>query len=63
MYTQIWPKKVNGRDRFEDLSIERGDIKINRKAVTWEDVNCVHFTQERDQWRSLVNTIMAFRAS
>jgi hypothetical protein len=63
MYTQIWPKQVNGRDRFDDLNIERDDIKINPKETTWKDVNCVNLTQGRDQWRSLVNSIMAFRAS
>jgi len=29
--------------------------------IGWEGMNWIHVTQDRDQWRSLVNTVMKFR--
>jgi hypothetical protein len=40
---------VKRRNRFEDLGIEGGDIKINLKKIMWENVDCIHLAQERDQ--------------
>jgi hypothetical protein len=29
--------------------------------IEWEDVNKINLVQDRDQWRSLVNTVMNIR--
>jgi len=31
------------------------------KKVFYEDVDCIHITQDRNQWRVLLSTVMKFR--
>jgi hypothetical protein len=38
-----------------------GNIKMDIKEVEWKDVNQINLAQDRDQWRSLVNTVMNLR--
>jgi hypothetical protein len=33
----------------------------NLREIGWEDVGCIHMTQDRDQWRALLNTVMNLR--
>jgi hypothetical protein len=37
------------------------NIKIDLKEIGWEGVDWMHLTQDRDQWRNLVNTVMNLR--
>jgi hypothetical protein len=30
------------------------------REMGWEDVDCIHVAQDREQWRALVNTVMKF---
>jgi hypothetical protein len=39
------------RGKWEDT------IKMDLKEVAYEITNCIHMARDRDQWRSLVNTI------
>jgi hypothetical protein len=34
------------------------DIRKDLREIRWEDVDWMHLTQGRDQWRTLVNTVM-----
>jgi len=34
---------------------------MDLKEVRWEDVDWMHLTQDRDQWRTLVNAVMNLR--
>jgi hypothetical protein len=34
--------------------------KMDLKEIGWDDVNWIHMTQDRDQWRVLVNMVMKF---
>jgi hypothetical protein len=43
------------RCRWED------NIKMDLREIGWGGVNWIHLTQYRDQWRSLVNTVMNLR--
>jgi hypothetical protein len=31
------------------------------KEIGWDDMDWIHVTQKRDQWRALVNTVMKLR--
>jgi hypothetical protein len=41
--------------RWED------NIRLDLREIEWEGVDCMHLAQDRDQWRSLVNTVMNHR--
>jgi hypothetical protein len=41
------------RRRWED------NIKIDFREVGWSGVNLIHLAQDREQWRALVNTVVA----
>jgi hypothetical protein len=34
---------------------------MDLREIEWEDVDWMHLTQDRDQWRGLVNTEMNLR--
>jgi hypothetical protein len=34
------------------------NIKINLREMEWSGVDWIYLTQDRDQWRDLVNTVM-----
>jgi hypothetical protein len=36
------------------------NIRMDLREIISEDTNWIHLAQERDKWRSLVNTIMKF---
>jgi hypothetical protein len=36
-------------------------IKIDVREVGWDDVDWVNLAQDRDHWRSLMNTVMNHR--
>jgi hypothetical protein len=40
------------RRRWED------NIIMDRREIGWEFVDWIHLTQNRDQWRDFVNTVM-----
>jgi hypothetical protein len=37
------------------------NIKIDLREIGWDGMDWIDLTQERDQWRSLVNTVMNLR--
>jgi hypothetical protein len=37
------------------------NIKIDLGEIGWDGMNWIDVTQDRDQWRDLVNTVMNFR--
>jgi hypothetical protein len=40
------------KHRWED------NIRMDLREIGWEDVTCMHLTQDRDQWPAFVNTVM-----
>jgi len=36
-------------------------IKMDLRKIGWEDVDWMHVTNDKDQWRALINTVMNFR--
>jgi hypothetical protein len=43
------------RRRWED------NIKMDLREIGFGDVDWIHWTQDRDRWRALVNTVMNLR--
>jgi hypothetical protein len=43
------------RHRWED------DIRMDLREVGWEGVDWMHMSQDRDQWRVLLNTVINFQ--
>jgi hypothetical protein len=37
------------------------NIKIDLREIGWDDMNWIDLTQDRDQWRALLNTVMNLR--
>jgi hypothetical protein len=31
---------------------------MDLREVGWSDVDCIHLTQDRDQWRAVLNVVM-----
>jgi hypothetical protein len=34
------------------------NIRINLREIGWEGVDWMHLSQDKDQWRDVVNTVM-----
>jgi hypothetical protein len=39
----------------------QGNIKMDLRKIGWDGMDCIHPSQDRDQWRALVNTVMNLR--
>jgi hypothetical protein len=37
------------------------NIKMDLREIGWDGMDYIDVTQERDQWRALVNTVLNFR--
>jgi len=35
------------------------NIIMDLNEIVWEDVNWIHLSQDRDQWRAPLNTVMS----
>jgi hypothetical protein len=46
---------VRPRHRWED------GIRMNLRDIGWGSVEWIQFTQDRDRWQALVNTVMDLR--
>jgi len=47
---------IRSKRRWED------NIKLDLGETGCKGVNCIHLAQDRDQWWSLLNTVMNLRA-
>jgi hypothetical protein len=34
---------------------------MNLRKMGWGDIDCIHLAQDRDQWTTLVNTVIKLR--
>jgi hypothetical protein len=57
MHTIFWLENPKRRDHLEDLRID-GNIRIDLGKKVWEVVDWMHLAQNREQWQTLLNTVM-----
>jgi hypothetical protein len=51
--------KPEGKDHWEDLYIgEKIILKCIFREIGWGGVDWIDLAEDRDQWRTLVNTVM-----
>jgi hypothetical protein len=50
-------KRPHGRPRRRWV----GNIKMDLREIRWDVRDWIKLTQDRDQWRALVNTVMNLR--
>jgi len=48
---------LKARNHFEDPGVGWGDTKMEFKEMWLDGEDCIHLTQNRDQWRAVVNTV------
>jgi hypothetical protein len=59
---RIFVGKPEGRRPLERLIGRWEDnIKIDLREMAWDGTDWIELAQDRDQWRSLVNTVMNLR--
>jgi len=59
---KIWLGNLKGKNYSEDRGIVwKINVRIDLREIGWEDVDWMHLTQDSDQWRVLVNTVMNHR--
>jgi hypothetical protein len=51
-------KRPLGRTRYRWVD----NIKMNLSEIKWGGTDCIDVARDRDQWRTLVNTVMNLRA-
>jgi hypothetical protein len=61
MNKSSWSENVKVRDHSKDISIDGKVILEWILGTGWESVKWVHLTQNKDQWRGFMNTIMCLR--
>jgi hypothetical protein len=56
---KILLRKPKGKRSLGRYSHRLGDnVRMYLREIRWEVVDWMHLTQDRDQWRAVVNTIM-----
>jgi hypothetical protein len=54
--------RVLVRNLEEKTALERpgleDNIKMDLREIRWGGMHSIHLSQDRDQWRALVNTVM-----
>ena len=61
MQTGFWRVGLREREHLEDTGIEgRIIVKMDLQEVGWRGMNWIDLPQDRDRWRTLVNSVMNF---
>jgi hypothetical protein len=62
VHTTFWLGGLKGGDHQEDLGVDgKTTLKWDLREIGFGDVNWIHWAQDRDRWRALVNTVMNLR--
>jgi hypothetical protein len=59
MHVGFWWEILNERDHYENLDVG-GKIILRwfLRDIEWDGKDWIDLTQDRDQWKALVNTVM-----
>jgi hypothetical protein len=60
-YNILVGKPEGNRPRGRRMHRWEDNIRMDVREIGWEDVDWIHLSQDRDQWRALVNTVMNLR--
>jgi hypothetical protein len=52
------PEENKNRPLGRPRRMWQDNIKMDLREIRWGDVDWINLIQERDQWRTLVNTVM-----
>jgi hypothetical protein len=59
MFNEYRGLKQEETDHYEDLPCRWEDnTELDCRDIGWDSIGWIDLTQDRDQWRVLVNTIM-----
>jgi len=56
MLNKFWLGDLKGRQFERHRLIWEDNIRMDLKEIGWEIVDWIHLAQDRDLWRTLVNT-------
>jgi hypothetical protein len=56
MYTNFWSESLKGEDHLKSLDVDGNQIRNDLREIVWERMDWMHLVQERDQWRTVVDT-------
>jgi hypothetical protein len=60
-YTSSHVKWVPCHHGMARPQVAEGNIKMDLREIGFGDVDWIHWAQDRDRWRALVNTVMNLR--
>jgi hypothetical protein len=58
MHTKFWSKDLKEKDHSEDWRRWEDNITMDLGEIGWEVVDCINPAQDKDQWRTLVKSVM-----
>jgi hypothetical protein len=63
LHTEVWPKNLNGIETSFERSRRRWEenIRMDLGETGWKVMDWMHLSQDSDQWRAAVNTVMNFQ--
>jgi hypothetical protein len=61
MYTILWLKNLKEDTTWKPRRRWEDNIRMDLRETVWEGVDWMHLVQNRDQWRTLVITVMNLR--
>jgi len=64
MRTKFWSGEIEWKRPPERPRHRREDnIRMDIREIEWEVVDWIHLAQDRDQWRTVVITVMILRVT
>jgi len=58
IHTKFWSENPKERDHLGDLAVYGKISEWFLREIRWEGATWMHLTQDTDQWRALVNSVM-----
>jgi hypothetical protein len=63
MCTIFWLEKLEGKRPLGRSGRRWEVIRMDLGEIGWKDVEWIHVSEDSDQWRVLVNTVMNLRVT
>jgi hypothetical protein len=61
VHTTLYSEKLKERRHFGEYAYINDNLKMELRERGCEDLDSIHLAQSRDQWRTLVDTVMNIR--